>query len=593
MRHRVPGQHNQGMPTTDTPQPADEATPRARRTRPEVIGLGAAAAASLAMVATVVASAIMGFGSSVELQLPLGVLVSVLAGLALPVVGAWLVGTGRPLVSVGLAVTTICLVAPPWASWPLLPTWMRAAALALAPLAVAGTAQVALAWSPVPGRRRALAAAYLLVTAGVLVHLLAYNPFAEPGCSTVCIDVAPVAGDLLDPRSGLAVTALLTAGAAVVSAAAVVRARLPQIPRPVVAAVVTALAAMPAPLVVRWLQWGDQQVSDLLLVLPAATAALVGAAVTVVAVRARRTRASMMRLVAHLGDSATAPGDLDEVVGRVQFAVPDEGRWVDAMGRPVAAVPRNDQHVVVAGPSGPVLRFLFTNGRDRDEVAEALTPALHLSLMNAQLAAVRRAWVAEVQASRRRIVAASDAERLRIERDLHDGAQQRLVGAAFYLEVAQRRLTDDSPFLAEARASVYDALSHLRRLAHGVFPGTLADEGLWGVLDELARTSLAPVTLEVHGDDDVPSAVAMAAYSMVAAAVEHAERTSSTDAIRVSARRGDDALLVSLDLSHHSHTPELPDLVDVADRIGAVGGDMSISASAWGTVVKAEIPCAS
>ena len=140
---------------------------------------------------------------------------------------------------------------------------------------------------------------------------------------------------------------------------------------------------------------------------------------------------------------------------------------------------------------------------------------------------------------------------------------------------------------------MYDALSHLRRLAHGVFPGTLATEGLWGALDELARTSLASVTLELDGNDDVPSAVAMAAYSMVAAAVEHAERRSSTDAIRVSARRGMDALLVSLDLAHHADAAEPPDLTDVADRIGAVGGDMSISATAWGTVVEAEIPCAS
>ena len=581
------------MPTTSTPQPADEAAPRARRIRPEVIGAGAAAVASLAIVATIVAAAITGFGSSVERQLPIGVLVSVLAGLALPVAGAWLVGASRPLVSVGLAVTTICLVAPPWASWPLLPTWTRAAALALAPLAVAGTAQVALAWSPAVGRRRAVAAAYVLVAAGALVHLLAFNPFAEPGCSTVCIDVDPVVGNLLDPRSALAVTALLTASAALVSAAAVVRVRVPQIPGPVAGAVLAALAALPVPLVVRWVQWGDQQVSDLLLILPAAAAALVGAAVTVVAVRARRTRASMMRLVAHLGESATATGDLEEVVGGVQFAVPDEGRWVDAMGRPVAAVPREDQHVVVAGPSGPVLRFLFTDGRDRDGVAEALTPALRLSLMNAQLAAVRRARVAEVQASRRRIVAASDAERLRIERDLHDGAQQRLVGAAFYLNVAQGRLADDTPFLAEATASVYDALSHLRRLAHGVFPGTLATEGLWGALDELARTSLASVTLELDGDDDVPSAVAMAAYSMVAAVVEHAERTSSTGAVRVSARRGTDALLVSLDLAHHADAAEPPDLTDVADRIGAVGGDMSISATAWGTLLEAEIPSAS
>ena len=154
--------------------------------------------------------------------------------------------------------------------------------------------------------------------------------------------------------SALGATALLTAGAAFVSAAAVVRLRLPQIPRPVAGAVVAALAALPVPLVARWVEWGDQQVSDLLLVLPAAMAALVGAAVTVVAVRARRTRVSMMRLVADLGESATATGDLDEVVGRVQFAVPDEGRWVDAMGRPVAAVPREDQHFVVAGPSGPV-----------------------------------------------------------------------------------------------------------------------------------------------------------------------------------------------------------------------------------------------
>ena len=140
-----------------------------------------------------------------------------------------------------------------------------------------------------------------------------------------------------------------------------------------------------------------------------------------------------------------------------------------------------------------------------------------LALQNARLAAVGRARLAEVRASQRRIVDASDAERQRIERDLHDGAQQRLVGASFQLSLARSRLAAGGETLSRTEASVGEALERLRLLGHGIFPATLATEGLAAALEDLARAADLPTTLDVRElGPELERDVALAAYAVVA-----------------------------------------------------------------------------
>jgi signal transduction histidine kinase len=211
-------------------------------------------------------------------------------------------------------------------------------------------------------------------------------------------------------------------------------------------------------------------------------------------------------------------------------------------------------------------------------------------LRNAQLAAVADARLLDVQASRRRIVEAADAERQRIERDLHDGAQQRLVSAAFHLTLARRRLPDHDADVAHAEDNVREALRNLRGLAHGIFPAVLASEGLRAGVEELLGTVDLATTLDVPDRLTISMESAMAAHATVAAALDTAKSAGATKAT-VAIQRVDGTVHVRIDSD--APAPDEHDLVHVTDRVGAVGGKLSIDPTTTGSVISAEIPCAS
>ena len=205
----------------------------------------------------------------------------------------------------------------------------------------------------------------------------------------------------------------------------------------------------------------------------------------------------------------------------------------------------------------------------------------------------RKARLADVQASRRRVVGTSDAERQRIERDLHDGAQQRLVSAAFYLSVARPRLSSDGDLLARAEAAVNTALTNLRAISHGIFPSALATEGLGPALEDLVRVAELPATFRLHDvADDIPAETAMAAFATVAAALEAATASGAREA-RVSVECRDGLLTVLIDSDISIPAADPPSFAEVTDRVGAVGGRFTASMAYGVARVKAELPCAS
>jgi signal transduction histidine kinase len=575
---------------------AMEETVRLRGAPRAHVGIGvwvAAAAASLVTVATVLRATGGDAVWSVHQQIPIGILVVAHAGAPLAAISAWVVVARHRRASVGLAVTTVAVTLPLWAGWPWLSDDLRVGLLAVAPLAVAGTAQVGLGWSTVVGSSRPLGWAYALASAATVVHFLAYNPFADPACIGMCTNVSPVIDGVIAMRSVVAVTAVLTTAAAVVAAHQLLRTTPATVPRVVGGSVIVAMALLVSEPIAHWVRWDDRLPSGLGLMIPLVAAAVVGGAVLAVSIRSHRSRAAIGRLISRLNDPEDVLGDLGAPIGGLHFALPDNAGWVDSLGLPVPDAPMDSRQVVISDGSGPVLRLPATRGREVGDTLEALTPGDRLSLKNAQLSAITRARVAEVQASRARVVAASDAERQRIERDLHDGAQQRLVSAALYLRVARDRLHNDIPPLRRAEASVREVLERLRRLAHGVFPGALETAGLWGALDDAVGDSLVPASLEVHGYDNVQIDTAMAAYSTVAAAIDMAGRTPLVRAVRVSARRGGQSLDVSVETLHDGPPPGPPDLTDVADRVGALGGELTISSTPNGILVEAVLPCAS
>jgi signal transduction histidine kinase len=496
----------------------------------------------------------------------------------------------RPGASRGLAAATIGSLLPLWATWSWLPDRVQAGVLAATPFAVM-VGLVALSWSA-PGSGNpspAMLIVVALVVASGVVHLLGYNPFADSGCTLTCMDVAPLLDGLMSTRSAVVVSCSLSIVGAVLAAVIVLKDSDRYTPRLIIGAVIVALCLQAVSAGIRLATWADMSAAGVLIVLPALSVALVGIAVCIVVARTLRVRTAVERLAARLSGPVAAVSG----VQGVHFAVPGEARWVDVAGRDATDVPGHDRYVVLSDESGPVLRLHIARGTDEGDVLAALTPATRLALQNAQLSAVAKARLADVQASQRRVVAASDSERRRIERDLHDGAQQRLVSVAFHLKVALA--SADAPTslrLAAAEGQVRDALGQLRRLAHGIFPSVLADEGLAAALDDLVAASDVPTTLDVRTHDDVGMETAMAAYATVAAVLNLVEHPGPNTRAVILVDRNGDTLTVTVEVEGALGTVVAADLVDVADRVGALGGRLTTAEAATGTtVVTAVIPC--
>ncbi|HWH67155.1 MAG TPA: histidine kinase, partial [Gaiellales bacterium] len=399
-----------------------------------------------------------------EDRVPAWLRLTELAAVTVMVLGTWIVRSDHPRASTGLAAAAVGSLLPLWAAWPWLAAPVRAGVLAATPLTVAGTAQVALGWPPTSpaATRRAGRAVVVLIGVASLAHLLGYNPFADPGCARTCDDVHPILAGVLSTESAVTITCVLTIVAAILAAATVRRGSPSSVPRGLIGAVGITLGLLVVSLTLRWARWGAATPSVPLLVIEPLAVAVVGAVICSAGIRTVRTRAAVNRL-ARLETALS-----DRTIRSVHFAVPGDVRWVDQAGRDVHDAPGPDRYVVLSDESGPMLRLLLARRADQEQALAGLNPAAWLALRNAQLAAVVKARLADVQASQRRVVAMSDAERRRIERDLHDGAQQRLVSVAFHLRVALRDVNPATAAqLTGTEARIHDALAHLRQLAHG------------------------------------------------------------------------------------------------------------------------------
>lgn len=571
--------------------------------RGRAVGVAAAATATaLAIVAATASYLALAQNEPIPLNpYPFGglatwlVLVELAAATSIAA-GVWASRAQYPYAAAGLAIASTAVLVPFWATGSWLPAPARAGFLAASPLAVASVSQVALRWGARPpgSARITLRATYSLAAAATLVHLLGYNPFADPGCALVCGDVRPVLDGLLTTRSALTWTCVLTIIAIVVAAGALLRIRGPGAPRPLIIAVLYCLAALTTSTTLRWATWEDPSPPAWRLLVEPLAVAVVGVTVVALALRTMRTRAAVARLAARMSVAETELGSLGGAIRGVQFAVSGDARWVDFSGRDVTDQPPGAEYAVLSDEDEPVLRLLLAERADPNDVLTGLTPASRLALMNARLIALARTRLAEVQDSQRRIVATADAERRRIERDLHDGAQQRLVGAAFHLRaaagVAEAGCTSR---LASAETQVHTALAHLRRLAHGVFPTVLVEEGLEAAIEELASGSVIPIHSELLMPGDVGPEVAMAAYAMIVAVLDSVVSPAAGTRARVSVRTGD-AVTVRVEIEGTNSIAPPLDFTDAADRIGAVGGHFTLSGNGGdGYVATAVIPCAS
>ncbi len=234
----------------------------------------------------------------------------------------------------------------------------------------------------------------------------------------------------------------------------------------------------------------------------------------------------------------------------------------------------------------------------RDAAVEVL---LALSAQNERLQAEVRAQLEEVRASRARIVEAGDAERRRVERDLHDGAQQRLVTLSLALAEAQARLGPDAdPELAaslrEAAEELRRALAGLRELARGIHPAILTEDGLVPALESLAEHSPVPATVAGSLNGRFAPAVEATAYFVVSEALANVGKYAHANEVEIRVGRSNGHVTVEVcDNGVGGADPAKgTGLSGLADRVRAIDGrfDVKDHAAGGGTTVVAEIPCA-
>ena len=340
-----------------------------------------------------------------------------------------------------------------------------------------------------------------------------------------------------------------------------------------------------------------------------ATAA-VSVAVLLVFLQRRMAQGAVAGLVVELGRPGQA-ADLRAALSRalgdpslaLAYWVPAQSRYVDTGGRPVelsepgaaraSTVIERDGQPVAALIHDPALQY-------NPSLVDSACAAAGLTLDNERLAAELRARLVELQASRARLVTAAGEARRRIERDLHDGAQQQLVALKISLGLARQLVTgppEAADLLAQTEQQAAEALEELRELARGIYPPLLADLGLRAALEAQARKAALPVTIEAPRAGRFPQEIEAAVYFCVLEALQNAAKYAQASAAQV-ALGHDGAILVFTVTDDgrgfdQATTPMGTGAQGMADRLSALGGTLEItSAPGQGTRVTARVPTA-
>jgi signal transduction histidine kinase len=285
---------------------------------------------------------------------------------------------------------------------------------------------------------------------------------------------------------------------------------------------------------------------------------------------------------------------------RLAFPIGGPAAYLDSEGRPMSLPVADSQSTHELRRDGETIGIIV-HDRALDEdpgLVEAAGAAAMFAIENARLQVELRSQLDEVRASRSRIVRAGDVERRKVERDLHDGAQQRLATLALALRLARERagLTEDRELerlLDEAASELNTALRELRELARGIHPAILTEEGLGAAVESLATRSPIPVQVDV-GPSRYPTAVEATAYFVVCEALANVFKHARATEVTVRAESADGRLRIEVadDGLGGADPSRGSGLRGLADRVSAGGGSLRFeSPHGRGTVVVAEIPC--
>ncbi len=282
------------------------------------------------------------------------------------------------------------------------------------------------------------------------------------------------------------------------------------------------------------------------------------------------------------------------------YWLPQYGSWADQDGNPMTLPgPETDRRVTIVKQNGEQIAALVydaTLGEEPDLV-EAVSAAAGIALENGRLEAELRARLQELHGSRTRVVEAQQNERRRLERDLHDGAQQRLVALALELGMlAEKSDTDPATQgrLKRARSEVSESLNELRDVARGLHPAVVSGHGLAVALESLATVTPLEVELKTDGLPRLPEQLEVAAYYVVSESLTNAAKHAQASRVSVELRVDEDTLVAEIidDGIGGADSERGTGLRGLADRIEALDGRLRIwSAAGSGTRVRAEIPC--
>jgi signal transduction histidine kinase len=534
----------------------------------------------------------------------------VAAGLALVLAGLLASLTSQAGPAGDLAVLAgIVWFAPIWVGWEVGPPLVRSIGMLAAGFVFPLLFYLVLAFPggrlPATGTRALAWAVYLEAALAALSLALFRDPYLDPTCWANCTDNVFLLRSL--PALARAVTATdrwFTAVAAATLLAVCAwrllarrgRARVMLVPIALPAIVFAAatgahaiaLSQMP-------LEDPANPAFQLIFDVQSAAVILLAAGLAMDAVTRVVHRRSVARIVANLG-AAPAPGSLESALARalgdpelrVAYWLPGVQRYVDAQGRPVAEPAAAPGRLVTTLMQQDRRVAMVSHAATLPELEREFGAAIRLGLENERLQAEILFQLSEVRASRARIVQAGDAERRRLERNLHDGAQQRILALSYDIRLAHASAEADADnrtrlFLEQALADVQAGLGELRELAHGIYPAILTEAGLGPALATLADSASIPVELDDDVQSRYPEMVETAAYLMVAEAIEDAAgRGAGYAAVTVAHRDG--RLTVTVEDDGQGRTSPMS---GIADRVGALDGILTIEPTWMG----AQIPC--
>jgi signal transduction histidine kinase len=323
---------------------------------------------------------------------------------------------------------------------------------------------------------------------------------------------------------------------------------------------------------------------------------------------ARLARSGVGNLLVQLRSDLSPAAQRDALAGALRdpslelaYWLPEFGSWGDLDGRSVALPEQGSgRAMTLIDRDGERMAVLLHDAalEEERELLAAVGAAAGIALENGRLQAEQKAHLEELKGSRARVIEAGQRERQRLERNLHDGAQQRLIALSLELSLLEKQVAGDadaSARLDQARQEIAVSLDELRAVARGLHPAVLSGHGLEVALQSLVANAPLSVRLNVGFEGRLPEQVEVAAFYVVSESLANIGKHARAGSASVDVTRVDGTVVVEVvdDGVGGANSEHGSGLRGLADRVEALGGTLRVwSPAGGGTRLRAEMPCA-